>query len=297
MTTDVVEEETHLTLPAATVEGGRLRFASPGDADQALRLGAFNLAVPEDLDVSAGLAFCRTFYQPATGEPGDRHRGHREHGHPESKLGYEDRPDQVEQLQLESFLWRRYLPDEVTAVLRRMRELTLDTLYGVFDAAGIPEEDRELVTGGARQDTGLCYTTVNHYRTGLSDRAGIVEHSDSGFITTICTDQPGYEILHEGRWTPVRERAGHFTVNLGDAFRVLTRKLPRPVTAVYHRVPELPSDADTPDRSSFTIYMGPRYDMFLYQYDTEGRLRRFQDFRAFSVEKAGKLGYEFHSRV
>ncbi|MGW2328475.1 2OG-Fe(II) oxygenase family protein [Streptomyces sp. NPDC001700] len=296
MTTHVVEEETHLTLPAAAVETGRLRFASAGDADQALRLGAFNLAVPEDLDVTAGLAFCRSFYQPATGDH-DRHHGHREHTHPDSKLGYEDRPDQVEQLQLESFLWRRYLPGEVTAVLRRMRELTLDTLYGVFDAIGIPEEDRQLVTGGAREDTGLCYTTVNHYRAGLSDRAGIVEHSDSGFITTICTDQPGYEILYEGRWLPVRERAGHFTVNLGDAFRVLTRKLPRPVTAVYHRVPELRPEAGAPDRSSFTIYMGPRYDMSLYQYDTQGKLRDFQGFREFSVEKAGKLGYEFHSRI
>ncbi|MGR3932426.1 2OG-Fe(II) oxygenase family protein [Streptomyces sp. BRA346] len=296
MTTHVAEEETHLTLPAAAVKAGRLRFASAGDADQALRLGAFNLAVPEDLDVTAGLAFCRSFYKPAT-DSHDRYHGHREHGHPDSKLGYEDRPDQVEQLQLESFLWQRYLPGEVTTVLRRMRELTLDTLYGVFDAIGIPEEDRELVTGGARKDTGLCYTTVNHYRAGLSDRSGIVEHSDSGFITTICTDQPGYEILHEGRWLPVRERAGHFTVNLGDAFRVLTRKLPRPVTAVYHRVPELRPDAGAPDRSSFTVYMGPRYDMSLYQYDTQGELREFQGFREFSVEKAGKLGYEFHSRI
>ncbi|MFD9904549.1 2OG-Fe(II) oxygenase family protein [Streptomyces sp. NPDC059063] len=302
MTTDTagthaVSEDTHLTLPAAAVDGGRLRFATSDGADEALSLGAFNLAVPDGLDVSAGLAFCRSFYQPASGDPHDRHRGHREHGHPASQLGYEDRPDQVEQLQLESRLWQEYLPDEVTAVLRRMRDLTLDTLYGVFDAAGVPEEDRELITGGARQDTGLCYTTVNHYRAGLSDRAGIVEHSDSGFITTICTDQPGYEILHRGRWLPVRERPGHFTVNLGDAFRVLTRKLPRPVTAVYHRVPELRPDAGAPDRSSFTIYMGPRYDMSLYQYDTRGTLHEYQGFRDFSVEKAGKLGYEFHSRI
>ncbi|MEU6994065.1 2OG-Fe(II) oxygenase family protein [Streptomyces sp. NPDC046465] len=291
-------EEAHLTLPAAEADAGTLRFATADDTERALRIGAFNVAVPEDLDVRAGLDFCRTFYKAGTGDPADRHRGHREHGHPASRLGYEDRPDQVEQLQLESFLWQEYLPDEVTAVLRRMRQLTLDILYGVFDAAGVPEADRDLITGGAPQDTGLCYTTVNHYRAGLSDRAGIVEHSDSGFITTICTDQPGYEILHEGRWLPVRERPGHFTVNLGDAFRVLTRKLPRPVTAVYHRVPELrPADVGDGDRSSFTVYMGPRYDMPLYQYDTEGILREYQSFRDFSVEKAGKLGYDFHSRV
>ncbi|MEV7601234.1 2OG-Fe(II) oxygenase family protein [Kitasatospora sp. NPDC089797] len=296
MPTNTAGEATHLTLPAAAVGATGLRFASAEDADLALRLGAFNLAVPADLDVSAGLDFCRSFYRPAI-DPADRRRGHREHGHPDSKLGYEDRPDQVEQLQLESFLWQRYLPDDVSAVLRRMKALTLDALDGVFEVLGIPAQDRELVTGGARADTGLCYTTVNHYRAGLGDRAGIVEHSDSGFITTICTDQPGYEILHEGRWLPVRERAGYFTVNLGDAFRVLTRKLPRPVTAVYHRVPELRPHPDAPERSSFTIYLGPRYDMSLYQYDDDGRLREFQGFREFSVEKAGKLGYDFHSRI
>ncbi|MFI1972446.1 hypothetical protein BLA24_33475 [Streptomyces cinnamoneus] len=295
--TTVVDNEGHLHLPTARVTAGRLLFDAAEGADQALALGAFCLAVPEDLDVEPGLRFCRSFYEPAEPGTADRYRGHREDGHADSKLGYEDRPDQVEQLQLESHLWSRYLPEEVTALLERMKDLTLDALYGVFDVAGIPEHDRETVTGGARQDTGLCYTTVNHYRADLSDRAGIVEHSDSGFITLICTDQPGYEILHEGRWRPVREEPGHFVVNLGDAFRVLTRKLPRPVTAVYHRVPELRPDGAAHHRSSFTIYMGPRYDMMLHQYAADGTLHEYQGFRDFSVEKSKKLGYEFHSRI
>ncbi|GHF58549.1 hypothetical protein GCM10010218_44830 [Streptomyces mashuensis] len=286
----------HLTLPSATVRSGRLRFTDPDGAARALALGAFSLAVPDGLDVTPGLDFCRSFHLPSRG-PEDRRRGHREHGHPRSKLGYEDRPDQVEQLQLESFLWDDYLPADVAALLRRMKDLTLDTLHGVFDAAGVPEHDRDLVTGGARQDTGLCYTTVNHYRSDLTGRAGIVEHSDSGFITVICTDQPGYEILHEGRWLPVHQPPGHFTVNLGDAFRVLTVKTPRPVTAVYHRVPELHPEPPATDRSSFTVYMGPRYDMMLYQYDTDGVLLPYQGFRDFSVEKAKDLGYAFHSRI
>lgn len=286
---------TDLVLPTAHVEDRRLRFDTPRQAEQALEHGAFHLAVPDGLDVTPGLEFCRTFYRP--GAAGDRRRGHREHGHPESKLGYEDRPDQVEQLQIESFLWDRYLPDDVTALLRDMRELTLQALTGVFELSGVPEADQETVTGGARGDHGLCYTTVNHYRAGLGGRTGIVEHSDSGFITTICTDQPGYQILHQGRWLPVRERPGYFTVNLGDAFRVLTRKLPRPVTAVYHRVPGLTATPGCPDRSSFTVYMGPRYDMDLYQYDMDGTLRPYQSFRAFSVDKAKELGYDFHARV
>ncbi|WP_082080460.1 2OG-Fe(II) oxygenase family protein [Williamsia herbipolensis] len=296
MTTQTSHDHLVLTLPAARVDGGKLQFESDDDSNRALRIGAFNLQIPADLDPGAGLEFCRSFYQPAT-DAADRQRGHREHGHPESKLGYEDRPDQVEQLQLENFLWSRYLPDRLTTVLRKLEQLTQTTLDGVFDAAGISKSDREVVTGGIGGP--LCYTTVNHYRAGLTDRAGIVEHSDSGFITTICTDQPGYEILHDGNWMPVRERAGHFIVNLGDAFEVLTANYADPVSAVYHRVPELRPDAAgrTPDRSSFTIYMGPRYDMDLYQYDADGTLQMFQGFREFSVEKAGKLGYDFHSRI
>lgn len=296
MTTHAVDE-TRLTLPAAALDAGKLRFASETDEIQALQIGAFHLAVPDDIDVSAGLTFCRSFYKPHTDNPDDRYRGHRDHGHPKSKLGYEDRPDQVEQLQLESFLWHQYLPDDVTALLQQMKKLTLDTLFGIFDAADIPKDDWQLITGGAGEDTGLCYTTVNHYRSGLNNRAGIVEHTDSGFITTICTDQPGYEILHDGHWLPVQERPGHFIVNLGDAFQVLTERLGRPVNAVYHRVPERQADVTSSDRSSFTIYMGPRYDMSLYQYDSEHKLSEFQGFREFSVEKAGKLGYEFHSRI
>ena len=106
----------------------------------------------------------------------------------------------------------------------------------VFGRAGVPEKDRALVTGGLREETGCATqrstTTAPGSATARNRRAlgQRVHHHD-------LHRPPGYEILHEGRWLPVRERAGHFTVNFGDAFRVLTRKLPRPVTAVYHRVP------------------------------------------------------------
>lgn len=69
------------------------------------------------------------------------------------------------------------------------------------------------------------------------------------------------------------------------------------MTAVYHRVPELHPGASAGDRSSFTVYMGPRYDMMLYQYDPDGTLHEYQGFREFSVEKSKKLNYEFHSRI
>lgn len=283
-----------IELPYARVRDDKLIFEAPDGADHALAIGAFLVAIPEGLDVSPGLELARNFYKPADESgPGDRYRGHRTEQHAESKLGYSDRPDQVEQLQLESAHWDAYLPAGVTAVLRQMEEITLATLHGVLDAAGVAAEDWDTITGGARQGTGWC-----HYRAGLRGRAGIVEHTDSGFITVLYADQEGLEIRTEdGRWIPAEVQTNHFIVNLGDGLEILTRNLARPITAVVHRVPESPADRPDGDRSSFTVFMGPRYDMTLYQYSADGVLGEYQGFRDFSVEKARKLGYEFHPRL
>jgi hypothetical protein len=198
-------------------------------------------------------------------------------------------------LQLESAHWHKYLPGEVTALLREMRRLTLATLHGIFELSGIPAHDWEVITGGASIDNGLCYSTINHYRTDLRARNGIVRHTDSGFITIIYADQPGLEFLIDDEWVPVAFDTGNFIVNLGDSLEILTKNLPLPVGAVMHRVPELP--ADRGDRVSFTTYMGPRFDMSIYQYTAGRALQSYRSFREFSVEKAGTLGYEFHSRV
>ena len=283
-----------LRLPRAEVADDKLVFDDQADAELAISLGSFVVAIPPGLDLQPGLKMCRNFYQERT-EPGDRYRGHLTEQHPDSKLGYADRPDQVEQLQLESGHWRKYLPEEVTALLGEMRRLTLATLHGVFELAGVPRAHWETITGGASTDNGLCYTTINHYRTGLSGRIGIVQHTDSGFITVFHADQPGLELLVDGEWVPVEFDAENFIVNLGDSLEILTRNLARPVAAVVHRVPELP--AEHGDRSSFTLYLGPRFDMDIYQYAADGTLQVYRGFRDFSVEKAARLGYEFHPRV
>ncbi|MGP3999532.1 2OG-Fe(II) oxygenase family protein [Streptomyces sp. 8N706] len=294
---DETDQREVLELPYSRVDSGTLVFDTPDGLEQALSLGAFFVSIPEHLDVSPGLELCRNFYKPAESGTGDRYRGHKEEEHADSKLGYSDRPDQVEQLQLESAHWDTYLPAEVVSLLREMEEITLATLYGVFAAAGIPESDWEAITGGASEGTGWCHSTVNHYRTNLSGRAGIVHHTDSGFITVLYADQSGLEVLTDGEWRPLEVKEAHFIVNMGDAVEILTRNLPRPVTAVVHRVPESAADRPDGDRSSFTVFMGPRYDMDLYQYSADGVLGTYQGFRDFSVEKARKLGYEFHPRL
>ncbi|MFJ6787685.1 2OG-Fe(II) oxygenase family protein [Streptomyces angustmyceticus] len=297
MTTTTAVQGPPLRLPIAQLTDEDVDFTTPDGWEQALRLGAFLLPVPDDLDTGPGLRLCRNFYLDADGGPDARYRGHRTLGHSASKLGYEDRPDQVEQLQIESAHWDTYFPEDVVGLLRRMRELTLTALNSCLAASGVPERDWDTVTGGARQETGWCYTTVNHYRAGLSRDHGIVEHTDSGFITVIYADQQGYEILDGDRWRPVEVPPRHFVVNLGDAAEILTTHLPRPAGAVIHRVPPRSAPAAGGDRSSFTVYMGPRMDMLLYRYGTDGELGAYQGFRDYSVEKSKKLGYEFHSRI
>ncbi|WP_441249581.1 2OG-Fe(II) oxygenase family protein [Kitasatospora sp. McL0602] len=283
-----------LRLPRAEVRADRLWFADPAEARRALALGAFLVAIPADLDPQPGLDLCRRFYEPRT-EPADLYRGHLTEEHADSKLGYSDRPDQVEQLQLESQHWDTYLPAEAVALLRRMEAVTLATLHGVLEIAGVPEADWDTITGGASMGNGWCHSTINHYRSDLRGRAGIVEHTDSGFITLLHADQPGLEMRHEGAWVPIEVQSQDFIVNLGDCLEVLAKHLPQPITAVVHRVPE--SEQRELDRSSFTVFMGPRYDMGIYQYTPDGELLVSQGFRDFSVEKAEKLGYEFHPRL
>jgi isopenicillin N synthase-like dioxygenase len=296
MTQETVPAGQTIQLPRSAVIDHVLTFERPEDAALALELGAFLVAIPRNWDMAPGLELCRNFYKPPRFS-GDRYRGHITHGHAESKLGYADRPNQVEQLQLESAHWEKYLPAEVASLLRQMEVLTLDTLHGVLAAAGVPRADWETITGDASSGEGWCHSTVNHYRSRVRDRIGIVDHTDSGFITVLFADQPGLEILQDGHWQPVEVQNSYFIVNLGDCLEILSKNLPHPMKAVIHRVPESPQISVKEDRSSFTVFMGPRYDMPIYTYDSSGRFVEHQQFRDFSIDKAAQLGYEFHPRL
>lgn len=296
MTAERQHDADLLELPLAEVRDRVPGFASAEDFQRAAQLGAFLVRVPDGIDLSPGLRLCRSYHLPA-GTADDRYRGHRSNTHALSKLGYEDRPDQVEQLQLESALWDVYLPEEVTAMLRAMKQLAMSTLQATFDFIGVPAEDRPVITGAASgEGTAWCHTTVNHYRSSLSGRSGIFDHTDSGFITLIYADGPGLEIF-DSRWRPAQYRSDCFTVNFGATIGVLTEHLVRPVTAVLHRVPELPDLGADRERSSFTVFLGPSYDQDVMQYDEDGNLSAFQNFRDFSVKQAEKQRYEFHARL
>ncbi|SHM47996.1 hypothetical protein [Streptomyces yunnanensis] len=131
MTTTTGVQGPPLNLPLAQLTDSAVGFTAPDGWEQALRLGAFLRPVPDD-----------------------RYRGHRTLGHAASKLGYEDRPDQVEQLQIESIHWDKYFPQDVVGLLRRMRELTFSALNSCLAASGVPERGWDTVTGGAGRAVG-----------------------------------------------------------------------------------------------------------------------------------------------
>lgn len=295
MSTSAGNPSLMVSLPRARLTKHNLTFSN-STLEQALSLGAFLLEIPHALDVSPGFELCRNFYQPQR-DTLDRMRGHREHAHPDSKLGYEDRPNQVEQLQIESHLWHQYFALPITELLEAIKAITLHTLRHLFEASHVRKEHWATITGAALDETSLCYTTLNHYRSCVRGTLGIVEHTDSGFITVIAADQPGFEIHHEGRWQAVPLEPGCFIVNLGDAYQILTAHLHLPGRAALHRVIETQPAPNTPDRSSFTVYMGPNFDMSLYQYSPSGTLDVFQSFRDFSMRKSQGMGYAFHARV
>jgi hypothetical protein len=286
-----------IALPVADLAMGAPCFETPDGFDAALRIGAFLATIPANLDIGPGLAFCNSYSEPRV-NPDDLYRGHREHGHPLSKLGYEDRPDQVEQLQLENHLWHEYLPREVAHTLDFMRVLTVAILNATFARIGVSGDDRRRIAKVDKAEgASWCHTTMNHYRTGLANRAGIFEHTDSGFITLIYSDSPGLEIFDNGIWRLASHRRDCFTVNYGASIGALTERLANPVTAVLHRVPELDPSGPQRRRSSFTVYLGPDYKSDMMTYDADGALVSFGSFREFSLEQARRQRYEFHARL
>jgi isopenicillin N synthase-like dioxygenase len=288
--------QNYLHLQRAQLSSEGLDFSESDGLVNALALGAFLLEVPSGLNLAPGIKMCQSFYK-SKGRSDDLYTGHSRDPHAQSKLGYEDRPNQVEQLQIESHLWSKYFPSEVVGLLEQMKALTLATLKFLFKASGVDDNHWQTITGGGDGATSLCYTTLNHYRSEKRGNIGIVEHTDSGFITIIYVDKPGFEINVDGHWMPIKADPNCFIVNLGDAYEILTRYSPCRGAAVLHRVAETHPDSNGLDRSSFTVYMGPDFDMTLYQYSAVGELRAFQSFREFSILKSKGMGYRFHSRV
>lgn len=282
----------------AEIRDGALHFESDEGWADALARGVFYLRAPEGLDYAAGERFCRAYHLPRTGGADDAYRGFREAKLEGSVLGYSSAGnDQVERVQLEIGLWERHLPAELPPLLHALNRVARTIVRAFFARCGVREADIARITGGMDHDLALQYCIFNNYASSSAADVGFTPHKDSGFITIMCSTEPGLEALEDGAWVNVDPLPGYLTVLHGDSIEVLTARLATPAAATYHRVRHQERARQAPDRVSFGVYIGPRFEQDLYQYDAEGRLRPLQSFLSFQRNKAVEMGYEFHPAV
>jgi len=284
-----------MRFPKAYINNNTLMFNSEEDYKTALEEGVFFVKIPETMDVKPGIMFSQNFYKDKNNSSDDPYRGFNTLSYDDSILGYSDRHDQVEQVQLELSRWNKYFPSELDTLLKNMNKLGLLVVENIFRKLGIADKYWDVITGGAAKDTALQYCIFNHYRSKIQN-IGITKHKDSGFITVLYSPEPGLEAFTQNQWVPIDPEPGYFTINLGHAFEVLTSKLPLRVQAVDHHVKQIVKNTNEPDRYSFGTYIGPRFDMNLYQYENNNLLF-YQTFLEFQQLKAKQMGYEFHPKV
>lgn len=283
--------------PRAEVRDGQLQFETADGWTQARTRGIFYLKAPENADFAPGEHLCHSYHLDPIGDADDQYRGFRKRRLEGSVLGYSDTGnDQVERVQLELKLWERYLPPEVSPMLHAMNDLARAVVRDFFARCGVKTSDIATITGGMDTNDGLQYGIFNNYESKKLAEDGFTPHKDSGFIQVMHIAEPGLEARENDGWFCVDPVPGHLTVVLGHSFEVLTANMVTPVMACYHRVRSIEKrSASERDRISLGVYIGPRFDQDLYQYDVQGNLVVFQSFMAFQRQKASEMGYEFTS--
>jgi len=283
-----------LQLPVGQIISGKLTFKSKNEFLAALKLGVFYLRHNLGSLLQEGEDFAGNFYKPKE----NLYTGYAELEYEDSILGYEDRPEQVEQIQLERNLWNKYFPESINDVLNYMYNLSDIVALNVLRELNISSENIEIVLGREGGKQSLEYCIFNHFRGSKKD-IGFTTHTDSGFITLIHSNKSGLEGEFSSKWKDINIHKGCFTAIFGDSFEILTKNLQTPVKALLHRVKSTTknSSENLSERFSFGTYIGPRFDMNMYCCNKNKEPIFHQKFIEFSKVKAKKMGYEFHSKV
>ena len=280
------------------IQGGRLYFKSDSDNnwEKALSHGVFYLKSPTNVDYSAGSRFCELFHSERTHEEDDPYKGFKDKQFDGSVLGYSDTgSDQVERFQLEFHLWERYLPLPVVSLLGCLNELARVVVHEFFDHCGVDPLHIPQITGGINTNDALQYCIFNNFDSKKIGADGFTPHKDSGFIQLMYINESGFEIWEGKRWIPLEPVSGYLIAIMGHSLEILTARMTTKAMSAYHRVRSIePKTPSRKNRTSFGVYIGPRFEQDLYQYDEAGNLSRFQSFMSFQREKATDMGYEFH---
>ncbi|UMO99999.1 2OG-Fe(II) oxygenase family protein [Amycolatopsis sp. EV170708-02-1] len=249
-----------IRLQRAEARGDTIRFERPDGAARALADGFFALAIPDHFDPGPGINFCRKFHLPRHGREDDAYRGFRSL----PKI-YFDREDfQVEHVLTDTESRRRYFPSQLTKMVDSMTDIGLTVLRSTLADLNIPATLWDRATSGAAHGHGTHWFVAHHYR-GRRDQPGCAPHKDTGFVTILFAETPGLETFRDGTWHAVDPLPGHFIVNFGQSFEILTRRLARSTTASLHRVRRFASRELAQDRISFAAFIDPPLTGKLYR--------------------------------
>lgn len=285
-------------FPSAVIRDGQLHFVDDDGLARACRKGAFYLAEPSHIDFAPGVRLARNFSRDADPGLDDRYAGFKERDLGKSKLGYSNpKHDQVEMLQVETDFWEEYFPAPVSEMLWALNEVAKVALKSLMIAVGVKLADLDRITGGMDEDRALQYCIFNHFRSSKQGAVGLTGHKDSGMITVLHTKEGGLVSKEGGEWVPLDPKPGHLTVVIGHSLEVLTRNLPRPIRASFHRVQSTDNaDREVTNRISFGVYIGPRMDQNLTEYSESGVLSDVEPFIEFQKANARAMNYEFHPK-
>ncbi|MFI8987016.1 2OG-Fe(II) oxygenase family protein [Streptomyces antimycoticus] len=267
-----------MTLQRATVTDTGLRFDAADGLSRSLRDGCFLLAMPAGFDPGPGITLCREFHR-APGEGPTATRAYR--GFKDVPGVYFDREYfQTEHLLIDGPGRIRHFPRGLLAMAEQMSALTLLVLRDAMTELGIAPALWSEITGGAVDGLGTHWFAANHYRPERA-KLGCAPHKDTGFVTVLYNEEPGLEASVDGDWVPVDPVPGHFVVNFGGAFELLTAALDRPVQAILHQVRQCAPVPGAADRFSFAAFANPPATGDLYQVREDGSaapVRSSEDF-------------------
>jgi hypothetical protein len=280
-------------FPKASLINNKITFNNNDEFDAAIRYGVFYLKIADNFNVEPGWKYCSSFYKESKDNP---YFGFKNFVFKDSLFGYTLKPDQIEQIQLEKELWNKYFPNELVTLLNQMNAIGVQIIQDIFQYIGIPRNDWEAITGGIPTKPSLQYVIFNHFRSEIN-KVGGNEHKDSGFVTVLCMKEEGQETFIDNEWWPVLPVENHFCINIGHSFEILTANLDKPVNATYHKVVRTTKKPGEQDRHTFGTYIGPKFDMNLFQYTFSGELNVFMPFIDFQKNKAREMKYEFHPKV
>lgn len=262
--------ETSAQLQRAVINSGYLNFENLGGLRQAIVDGLFLLKIPDAVEIQHGIRLCREFYRDGPRDSDKLNfRGFR------GKQGiYFDREHfQTEHLLIDKPGWAANLPAELVRMIEAMDELCQIIMRATLTELSVNRGCWRTLSGGAIEGQGTHWFAASHYRPERN-QPGCAEHKDTGFVTALYIEQTGLEAWINDRWYSIEPIPGHFIINFGASFEILSAPLELPVKAVPHRVRQCAPSQQFEDRFSFATFINPQSDVDLYEVYPDGRIQR-----------------------